>query len=153
MRQLLVIRRVPVVALAVAAGLAMAATALAVSSAQPEKGKTYSGTIKRYGTPISFKVSKTGKSVGHFKIQAAPFIFCQGGGAVVKARSAAVSSTGTFKAKLPIKDLNGHSDGHMTVAGRFAQGGKETGQVRVAMKAVAPGSTCNGSSSYATKAG
>lgn len=91
--------------------------------------------------------------MGHFKITAAPFIFCQGGGETVKSRSARVSGKDTFKAKLPIKDLNGKSNGHMTVTGTFAQGGAEAGRVTVAMASEVPGSKCNGSSSDSTQAG
>lgn len=145
--------RVRVVALAALAGLTVAGTALAAVGVQPEKGKTYSGTIKRFGTPISFSVSKTGKSVSHFKIKFAPFIFCQGGGVTMKSRSARVSGSGIFKATLALETIGGKPDGNMTVSGKFAKGGKETGKVTVAMNAVLPGSSCNGASAYSTKAG
>jgi hypothetical protein len=140
------------VALAVLASLAIAGTALAALAVKPEKGKTYSGTIKRYRTPISFRVSRTGKSVSNFKIKYAPFIFCQGGGVKMKNRSARVSASGTFMAKLPLYTIGGAPEGQMTVTGKFAKGGKEAGKVTVAMKVVPPGSSCNGSSPYSTKA-
>ena len=145
--------RVRVVALAALAGLTVAGTALAAVAAQPEKGKTYSGTIKRYGTPISFSVSKTGKSVSHFKIRGAPFIFCQGGGVIMRSSSARVSGTGIFNATLPLYTIVGKPDGNMTVSGQFAKGGKEAGKVTVAMNAVLSGSSCNSASAYSTKAG
>jgi hypothetical protein len=145
--------RVRAVALAVLAILTVAGTALATVAAKPEKGATYRGTIKRYGTPISFTVSKAGKSVSGFKIRDAPFIFCQGGGLTMKSRSAAVSTSGTFKATLPLQTSGGKPDGQMTVTGSFANGGKEAGHVTVAIKQVPPGSSCNGNSSYSTKAG
>jgi hypothetical protein len=145
--------RLRVVALSALAGLTIAGTALAAVAAQPEKGKTYSGTIKRYGTPISFSVSNTGKSVSHFKIRYAPFIFCQGGGVTMKSGSAGVSGTGTFKATLPLSTIGGNPDGHMTVTGKFAKGGREAGTVTVAMNVVLPGSSCNSSSAYSAKAG
>lgn len=145
--------RVRVVAFAALAGLTIAGTGLAAVAAQPEKGKTYSGTIKRYGTPISFSVSKTGKSVSQFKIKYAPFIFCQGGGVTMKSRSGLVSGSGTFKATLPLYTIGGKPDGQMTVTGKFAKGGKEAGKVTVAMNAVLSGSSCNSSSAYSTKAG
>lgn len=147
------VRRVWVVALAALAGLTIAGTALATVGAQPERGKAYSGTIKRYGTPISFRVSETGKWVSHFKIKNAPFIFCQGGGVTMTSRSARVSGNGTFTATLPLHTIARHLDGHMTVTGEFARGGKEAGRITVAMEAALPGSSCNGSSAYSTKAG
>ncbi len=147
------VRRVCVVALAVVAILTIVGSALAATAAKAEKGKTYRGTIKRYGTPISFRVSKTGKRVSNFKIKFAPFIFCQGGGETIRSGSASVSGNGTFAAKLPIYTLTGTTDGHMTVTGKFAKEGKESGKVTVAMNVVLPGSSCNGSSAYSTKAG
>lgn len=145
------IGRVRVVAVAVLASLTIAGSALAAAAAKPEKGKTYSGTVKRFGTPISFRVSKTGKSVSHFRIQDAPFIFCQGGGVnPPRSRSARVSSNGTFKVKLPLKQVDGKPAGHMTVTGKFAKEAKEAGNVTVVIKHVA---SCNGSSPYSTKAG
>lgn len=140
-----------VVAVAAVFTLAITGSALAAVAAKPDKGKNYGGTIKRYGTPISFRVSKTGKSVGSFRIESAPFIFCQGGGVTMKSRSARVSSDGTFTAKLPLFTVAGTSDGYMTVTGTFAKAGKEAGKVIVAMEAVLPGSSCNGSAPYSTK--
>lgn len=145
--------RVRVVAVSALAGLTIAGSALAAVAAQPEKGKMYNGTIKRYGTPISFSVSRTGKSVSRFKIKYAPFIFCQGGGITLKSRSARVSRNGTFEATLPLYTIAGNPDGRMTVTGEFAKGGKEAGKVTVAINAVLPGSSCNSSSAYSTKAG
>ena len=141
---------VRVVALAALAGLTIAGPAPAAITGQPQKGRTYSGTIKRYGTPITFSVSKAGTSVSHFEIKDAPFIFCQGGGLTMKSRSARVSGNGTFKATLPLYTIGGKPDGHITVTGRFAKQGKEVGNVTVAMNAVPPGSSCNGSSGYST---
>ena len=146
--------RVRVLALAVIAILTVAGTALAAPTAKPENGKSYRGAIKRYGTPISFTVSSAGNSVSRFQIKYAPFIFCQGGGLAMKSRSARVSGNGTFNATLPLySTTNGKQYGHMTVTGSFAEGGKEAGTVTVAMNNVLPGSSCNGSSSYSTKAG
>lgn len=145
------IGRVRVVALVVMASLTIAGSALAAVAAKPEKGKTYSGTVERSGTSISFRVSKTGKSVNHFNIQAAPFIFCQGGGVnPPKSRSARVSSNGTFKVKLPLKSVNGKPAGHMSLTGKFAKDGNEAGKVTVVIKHLG---SCDGSSAYSTKAG
>jgi hypothetical protein len=41
----------------------------------------------------------------------------------------------------------------MTVAGTFAKGGKEAGKVTVAINAIVPGSSCNSTSAYSTRAG
>ena len=145
--------RVRPVALAVAlASLTTAGSAVAALAAKPAKGKTYSGKIERYGTPISFTVSRTGKSVSSFKVKYAPFIFCQGGGVTMKSRSARVSGDGTFTDELPLYTVGGTPDGHMTVTGTFAKGGKEAGKIRVELKVVLPGSSCNRSSPYSTKA-
>lgn len=145
--------RVRPVALAVVlASLITVGSAVAALAAKPTKGKTYSGKIERYGTPISFRVSRTGKSVSNFKVKYAPFIFCQGGGVTMKSRSARVSGNGTFTDALPLYTVGGTPDGHMTVTGTFAKGGKEAGKVTVELKVVLPGSSCNRSSPYSTKA-
>lgn len=131
------------------ASLAIAGSALA-ATAGPKKGKTYRGTIKRYRTPISFHVAKSGRSVGAFSISYAPFIFCQGGGARVKNHSVRISSKGTFKAVLAIYTFGGKPFGHMTITGKFGKGGRESGKVIMAMSF---GASCNGSSPYFTRAG
>lgn len=70
----------------------------------------------------------------------------------MRSRSARVSGNGTFTDKLPLYTVGGTPDGHMTVTGTFAKGGKEEGKVTVELKVVLPGSPCNRSSPYSTKA-
>ena len=142
----------PVALAVVLASLITAGSAVAALPAKPAKGKTYNGKIERYGTPISFTVSRTGKTVSNFKVKYAPFIFCQGGGVTMKSRSARVSGNGTFTDELPLYTVGGTPDGHMTVTGTFAKGSKEAGKVTVKLKVVLPGSSCNRSSPYSTKA-
>lgn len=138
------------VAVAVLASLTVAGSALAAAAAKPEKGKTYSGTVKRFGTSISFRVSKTGKSVS-LQDPGCPVHFLPGRGVnPPRSHSGRVSSNGTFKVNLPLESVNGKAAGHMTVTGTFAQEAKEAGKVTVVIKHLG---SCNGFSRYSTRAG
>ncbi len=130
-----------------------AAPALAAIGTAPEKGKTYSGDVQKTGSPypISFKVSKSGKSVSHFKLEGFVF-YCSGGGfpTVEKGKPARVSSTGTFKASLPLVFTpTGKHEGAVVVTGKFGSGGSEKGEVITKFKGNKP---CSGKSPYTTTA-
>lgn len=147
--------RARVAALAALVTLAAAVPAIAAVGARPEKGKTYSGVIRRTSTvkePISFKVSRTGRSVKDFKFSYP--VYCQGGGFPgMKSRPATISRKGSFTAKLPLKTIippRGRPDGTVIVTGKFGRHGSEKGEVITKLK---HGTTCNGKSSYSTKAG
>ena len=135
------------------ATVGVAAPALAATAAKPEKGKTYSGNINKSTTklPISFKVSKTGKSVSKFKLSDGPPFYCQGGGFATKSASAQISAKGSFTANLEIYFIPTKKKmGTLKLTGKFARGGKEKGM------AITQGfkiKSCDGKSPYSTKAG
>jgi hypothetical protein len=141
-------------ALLLAAGILVLAAATALATA-PVRGAKYTGLIKRYyhGTllttfPISFNVSKNGKKVSDFVFKAAYPIYCQGGGfGSPRSRSAAVSSKGTFKVKLPLIFAPAHNQnqGNLIVTGTFRKHGNVTGTVTTAFRSA---KVCNGSSKY-----
>lgn len=144
-------------ALAALATVAIAGPALAAVTAKPEKGKTYSGSIRRTSTvkiPITFKVSENGKSVSHFTMTPKYPTNCSGGGfPTMKSRSARISRKGTFTAKLPLVSTlppPRKRDGTVTVTGRFGRGGKESGKVKTV---VTSSKSCDGRWFYSTKAG
>jgi hypothetical protein len=115
--------------------VALAATGVAFA-AKPVKGATYTGTIQRYVTfPISFKVSKNGKKVSHFKLVGGYPLYCQGGGFpnLTGAGSGSVSKKGKFTAKLPvtekvIKPLG--RAGFVIITGKFGAHGTVSGKVK-----------------------
>lgn len=153
--------RVRLGAITALATVCIAAPVLAAELGKPEKGKTYSGNIRKTeagvktNIPISFKVARTGKSVSKFKFSYPAY--CQGGGfPTMKSRSAPISRQGTFTAKLPLTTVlppAGKPAGHVTVTGKFGSGGKESGKVITDIKNSRFPKTCNGSSPYSTKAG
>ena len=131
----------------VAAGTALAAT--------PIKGATYSGKIARASNvtySISFTVSTTGERVRNFALANGYPVYCQGGGfGAVQQASGKISKEGAFVVKLPIYFAPSHQhQGFVIITGRFAKHGKESGKV---MTDFTHSNTCNGTSSYATKAG
>ena len=134
-----------------AAAFLTSAVALA---AKPFKGATYKGNIKlsvAVPDPISFKVSGNGKRVSHFTIGSIP-IGCQAGGFTSpKSRSAKVSKTGTFKAKLPLRAINGTKIGNVVVTGKFLKGGKEKGKVSTRFTQRGFSKSCNKTAPYSTK--
>jgi hypothetical protein len=117
------------------AALAAASVALA---AKPKKGATYSGNIVTKAgqlEPISFKVSKNGKKVSHFKLVGGYPLYCQGGGFpnLTGAGSGSVSKKGKFTAKLPvtekvIKPLG--RAGFVIITGKFGAHGTVSGKVK-----------------------
>lgn len=133
-----------------ATALAALIAAAAAFAAAPIKGATYSGKIHRASNityPIKFKVSKNGTHVGGFVIPTLP-IYCQGGGFGVPQSVVAKITNGTFKAKLPIYFAPAHStQGYLTVTGKFAKGGKESGK---ATTTFSHATSCNGTSTYST---
>jgi hypothetical protein len=122
-------------------------------AAKPTKGATYSGKINKVSNvafTIKFKVSSDGTHVGGFSLTDLP-VYCQGGGfGQPLTRSAKITKSGTFKAKLPIYFAPTHStEGYLNVTGKFAKGGKESGKVTTTFTHV---KTCDGTSTYSTKA-
>jgi len=144
--------------LALTAIVVVAAASVALA-AKPVKGATYSGTIVRSigntSFPISFKVSKNGKTVSDFKLTNDYPVYCQGGGfpELGTGKAAKISKKGTFTAKLPLKDIHppGKGEGSVIITGTFAAHGSVSGKVKTAIG----GSTfksCNGTSPFtATK--
>ena len=141
-----------ILCLTVVAALVAAAVAMA---AKPVKGATYTGTIVRSvgnsSFPISFKVSKNGKTVSGFKLANDYPIYCQGGGfpTLGTGRAAKISKKGTFMEKLPLKSVRspGTGEGSVIITGKFAGHGSVSGKVKTDIG----GTTfknCNGTSPF-----
>jgi opacity protein-like surface antigen len=144
--------------LALTAIVAVAAASAALA-AKPVKGATYTGTIVRsvgnVSFPISFKVSKNGKTVSGFKLTNDYPVYCQGGGFPVlgTAKAAKISKQGKFTAKLPLKNIRppGKGEGSVIITGKFAAHSSVSGTVKTDIGGSAFKS-CNGSSPFrATK--
>jgi hypothetical protein len=146
----------------IVSGILVASVSLSICAAapaaNPQKGKTYSGTIKQSFSgsqvvnqfPISFTVSKNGKKVGSFKLPSNVPIYCQGGGFGGVSGGSASVSKGKFKAKLPIVFAPTHEkQGFAIITGAFKSGGRESGSVTTAFTKA---KDCNGKSPYTTKA-
>jgi hypothetical protein len=127
-------------------------------AAHPAKGKTYAGTINQSFNgkvvnqfPISFAVSQNGKKVKKFSLPSNVPIYCEGGGfGGVSGGSATVTKAGTFKIKLPIVFAPTHEhQGFATITGKFGPKKTESGSIATEFTKV---KSCNGSSSYSTKA-
>ncbi len=122
-------------------------------AATPIKGATYEGKIARTSNvtySISFKVSANGKRVSSFTLTNGYPVYCQGGGfGAVQQASGTIARNGTFDVKLPIYFSPSHQhQGFVIISGSFAKHGTESGKV---MTDFTHGSTCNGTSRYATK--
>jgi hypothetical protein len=122
-------------------------------AATPIKGATYAGKIARTSNvtySISFRVSAKGKRVSNFTLANGYPVYCQGGGfGAVQKASGSVAKNGTFDVKLPIYFSPTHQhQGFVIITGSFAKHGKESGKV---MTDFTHGTTCNGTSRYATK--
>ncbi|MBS1860566.1 MAG: hypothetical protein JSS68_02530 [Actinobacteria bacterium] len=127
---------------------------------QPGKGKTYTGSITRVvaGTsstfPISFEVSKNGKKVHDFSLPSSYPVYCEGGGfGEAQDATAKISKQGTFTAKLPLYFAPTHDhQGFLKITGKFGKKGHESGKVITEFSGAAS-TSCNGTSTYTTKAG
>jgi hypothetical protein len=134
--------------------IALVATAegAAAFAATPIKGATYEGKIAHTSNvaySISFKVSANGKRVSNFTLTNGYPVYCQGGGfGTVQKASGTVAKNGTFDVKLPIYFSPSQHQGFVIINGRFAKHDKESGKV---MTDFTHGTTCNGTSRYATK--
>ena len=122
-------------------------------AATPIKRATYEGKIARTSNvtySISFKVSANGKHVSNFTLANGYPVYCQGGGfGTVQKASGTIAKNGTFDVKLPIYFSPSHEhQGFVIITGSFAKHGKESGKV---MTDFTHGTTCNGTSRYATK--
>ena len=122
-------------------------------AATPIKGATYEGKIARTSNvtySISFKVSANGKRVSSFTLTNGYPVYCQGGGfGAVQQASGTIAKNWTFDVKLPIYFSPSHQhQGFVIISGSFAKHGKESGKV---MTDFTHGTTCNGTSRYATK--
>jgi hypothetical protein len=139
--------------LGVLAALAAAGVAFA---AKPHKGATYKGAIERASNvtfPISFTVSKNGKTVSSFRLPDSYPVYCQGGGfpALGNAGSGAVAKKGTFAAKLPLRNVRTNAaEGSLIVSGKFVTGGSASGKVKTDITGSAF-KTCNGSSPFTAR--
>jgi hypothetical protein len=136
--------------------VALAATGVALA-AKPVKGATYAGTIQRdvgnITFPISFKVSKNGKTVSSFKLADSFPVYCQGGGFphIGDGGSGSITKKGTFTAKLPLLAISTNKrDGLVVISGKFIRGGTASGKVRTDISG-SFGKSCNGSSSFTAR--
>lgn len=145
---------------AVAAALiatALLSIATGALASHPVKGATYSGAIKQKFQgqvvntyPLSFQVSSNGKKATKFAVSGTP-IYCQGGGfGTPHSTTAKISSSGTFKVKLPIIFAPTHQNqGNLVLTGKFKPHKVETGTATTKFKKV---KSCDGTSKYKTKA-
>jgi hypothetical protein len=147
-------RRRPVATLcATALLLAFAATAAATA---PVKGGAYKGALigVRSYIKVSFKVSKSGKTVTGLRTTDLPF-YCSGGGRAVPItfKKATISKSGTFtstgKDIVSVGPLKGHVAATLTITGRFLPRRRESGTIKTVFVTA---HACDGSSSYSTKA-
>jgi hypothetical protein len=146
-------RRLAVAAGSLALVLLLAGIAFA---AGPQKGATYSGRLKpeagpaSSGTPISLRVSPSGKKVT-VSMESFP-LFCEGGGPpqVIHFKAAKVAG-GKFTAKgseSTEKQFGGGLTATATVTGKFLAGGRERGTFK---DVFVNSPTCSGGTTYATK--
>jgi hypothetical protein len=143
-------------ALSVTVIVALAAAGVALAT-KPVKGATYRGTINRdvgnITFPISFKVSKNGKTVSGFELADSFPVYCQGGGFphLGNGGSGRITKKATFTARLPlVANSTNRADGSVIVSGEFARAGAASGKVRTDISG-SFGKACNGSSPFAVR--
>ena len=136
--------------------LSLAAASLALA-AGPVKGATYRGAIDRapsnFSLPISFQVSKSGKTVSRFSLADSYPVYCQGGGFphLGTGGSGRITKRGTFTAKLALISISTNKpEGWVIVSGAFGHGGTVSGKVRTDING-SFGRACNGSSPFSAK--
>jgi hypothetical protein len=125
-------------------------------AANQVKGAGYSGQLAAPRTSylVSFKVSGNGRQVTDLKISNTPF-YCQGGGRPIPVSFAStkISKAGTFTStgKYVIVEgpLKGQVGTKLKITGKFAKHDGEQGTVTSTYPKTP---TCNGKSSYTTKA-
>ena len=136
----------------------VAGVAFATKSESPVvKGGSYTGTLAapRTSITVSFKVSRNGKRVTGLKTNNLPF-YCSGGGPPVPItfQDATIGKAGTFTSTgvqiISVGPKKGQRGATLRITGRFLAGHRESG--RITTKFPAGSATCDGSSSYSTKA-
>jgi hypothetical protein len=122
------------------------------------KGGVYAGTLAapRTAFVISFEVSKNGKQVRVLKLNNLPF-YCPGGGKPVPIafKNATISKAFTFTSTgvqtIKVGPKKGQTGATLKITGKFTTGRAEAGRITTTFPA-AVGTSCNGTSSYSTKA-
>ena len=148
----------PAIVASATVAVACAGVALAANAKSPVvKGGSYAGTLAppRTSITVTFKLSKDGKSVTSLKTNNLPF-YCQGGGPPVpiKFKNAPISKAGTFKStgvQIISVGPKGQKGATLKITGRFLAGRAESGKITTKFPA-SSGTSCNGSSTYSTKA-
>jgi hypothetical protein len=129
----------------------VSATGVALAIAPPRAG-TYRGTLAapRSQIHVSFKVSKTAKTVSSLRISDIP-LFCSGGGpaTAITFKTATISSTGRFKSTakqiIEVGPRKGQVGTTLTISGRFPKRGHAKGTITTVNSAA---KACGGSTTY-----
>ena len=145
-------------AAALVAALAVGSAVAATAKSRVVKGGSYSGTLAAPRTAITvrFKVSKNGRQVTALRTNNLPF-YCSGGGRPVpiKLKNATISKNGTFTSSgtqiITSGPKKGQKGATLKLTGRFLAGRREAGSITTTFPKNI-GTSCNGTSSYSTKA-
>lgn len=131
-------------------------TAIALA-ASPTKGATYSGNLKpevgpvSSGTPISLRISSSGKKLAGVEIDDFP-LFCEGGGppqvirfTQAKIKGGKFKATGTSKTE---KQFGGGLTATAVLTGKFLAKGRERGTFK---DTFVHSPQCGGTTTYSTE--
>ena len=121
-------------------------------AATPIKRATYEGKLPYVQRHVfdQLQGERERKAREQFHARERLPVYCQGGGfGTVQKASGTIAKNGTFDVKLPIYFSPSHEhQGFVIITGSFTKHGKESGKV---MTDFTHGTTCNGTSRYATK--